>query len=121
MDKFVTELNWLFDDINLIIELYQYYKRSPISNKKLIFELASNGQIQSIIKICENLEVDINVCTYTGTCAVVEAVRRNDLEMLKLLVYYNGNLNVTDSVGRKILDHAVARKFYEIIDYLKLN
>ena len=54
----------------------------------------------------------------TGTCAVVEAVRRNDIQMLEILLNDGyANLNVKDSRGIDILKYA---KEYEFTDVANL-
>lgn len=81
-----------------------------------IIELVSAGQIDAVKELIDktnkrDLTRMVNETNYVGNCAVLAAVDRNDLEMLKVLIEAGANINVKDPIGRS------ARSFAQICGY----
>lgn len=62
-----------------------------------IIECAKKGMSKQVEKLIAD-GVDVNETDASGDCAVMEAVQRNDLKMLKLLVDAGARLNVSNGV-----------------------
>jgi ankyrin repeat protein len=91
-----------------------------------IIELAGCGQIEAVRELINKgydrngRKVDVNEEDYCGSCAVIEAIDSNDLEMLKVLVDEGGaKLDVKDHMGCPALSRAKQLKHYEVAEWIE--
>ncbi len=89
------------------------------SKKKLaIIECAELGQINSVISLIQDGK-DVNEANSDGDCAVLVAARRNDLELFRILIEADANLDVKDAAGCSVLDWARLNNNTEMIKLIE--
>ncbi|MDX2164886.1 MAG: ankyrin repeat domain-containing protein [Gammaproteobacteria bacterium] len=72
-------------------------------NIEMLVQLATLGQIRALKELlCAHRDINVNLKNEDGNLAVVEAARRNNPEMVRLLVQYGADLSAKDAMGREV-------------------
>lgn len=82
---------------------------------------ASAGDLEQVKKIFNsNISgaLNVNCADVSGYTAAFHAVKRNDLNMLEVLVGMGASLLVTDNIGTTMLDIAKRGSFTDIESYI---
>ncbi|MDR3491788.1 MAG: ankyrin repeat domain-containing protein [Gammaproteobacteria bacterium] len=82
-----------------------------------IIDLVSAGDDEEVLKLLKK-GCDVNEQTHSGTCAVIEAVVRNDDNMLAILIKANAKVDVKDPLGRTALEIAQKRGFTKVAELI---
>lgn len=85
-----------------------------------LIEYAFAGQAKRIQELITSGKcTDVNEEDDNGNCAVVGAVRANSVETLQVLIDNGANVDITDSIGRHVLDYAKKREFNAVAELLE--
>lgn len=84
-----------------------------------LIEAVGSGQKEKVIELLGK-GYDVNEKDYVGGCAVMTAVKRNDLPMLTVLIGANADVDVKHPLGRdSALSYAQKRGFHEVAELLE--
>ena len=87
-----------------------------------LLQIVSLGQIRALENLLSRSKnLDVNEKDEYGNFAAIIAARRNDLDMLKLLVEHGAKLDLKDGFGRTIMGWAIKYKNEETIKYINEN
>jgi ankyrin repeat protein len=95
-----------------------------MSDEKLeLIEIVSSGQIKAVRELMDKknsgaLKLDLNERDGEGNLAAVIAAKRNDLEMLELLVSNGARIDLADSYGRTVEGWARKYKNEEMLQFI---
>ncbi|MDR3490616.1 MAG: ankyrin repeat domain-containing protein [Gammaproteobacteria bacterium] len=82
-----------------------------------IIDLVSIGAIEEVQALLKK-GCDVNEKSHSGTCAVIQAVGRNDDKMLAILIKAKAKVDVKDPIGRTALELAQRCGFTKVVELI---
>lgn len=70
-----------------------------MKNGPAIVQAAALGQLDDVKELLNNHDVDVNESDDAGTTAIINAAKRNDTLMVKLLIQGGADIEATDDFG----------------------
>lgn len=86
-----------------------------------LYRAAYNGNLDMVKFLVEKYKADVNYETEAGETALVVAVKRNHLDVVRYLLRFGANVDYVSGIGLTILEYAILPGYYEIalMIYLK--
>lgn len=86
----------------------------------LLHDLVDLGQISEVSKLLDGHSVNVDEQCDLGRTAVMAAVNRNDLQVVKLLITKgHARIDLADAFGQTALTIAEKNRYTQISEYLK--
>jgi ankyrin repeat protein len=85
-----------------------------------IIDFVSQGAIDDVRRLIKN-GCNVDEKDYSGNCAVIVCVERNDINIMHVLIQENANLDVLDPLGCPALKLAEELEHYKIAQLIKEN
>lgn len=98
-------------------DIYNYYGGTAL------IPAAEKGHLETVELLLQNSKIDVNHVNNLGWTALMEAVVLSDggttqQQIVKLLLAYGANPDITDREGVSVLTHAENRGYIEIVEFL---
>lgn len=133
--NYSTNINFKTNDGNTVLHLFiqntpkdKEFLAEKIIDKNVNINAKNNSGLNAlhlaielnkyhIIKILLNNNVDINIeSDVMHNTPLIIATHNNNLEIAKLLLKYNPNINYQDIYGNTVLNYAIINKYNELIE-----